>query len=62
MPDPAIIGVGTGAGDRPGEAAIVVFADQARSHRPIPATFGRVKTKVKNVERFHAFYGVVYDK
>ena len=55
MADPAIIGVGVGAGDMPGEAAIVVFADQARSHRPIPTTLDGVKTKVKTVERFHAF-------
>jgi len=56
MADPAIIGVGVGAGDSPGEAAIIVFADQAKSHRPIPATLDGVKTKVKSVERFHAFY------
>jgi hypothetical protein len=55
MADPAIIGVGVGAGDRPGEAAIIVFADQAKSHRPIPKTLDGVRTKVKNVEAFHAF-------
>ena len=55
MADPAIIGVGVGAGDAPGEAAIIVFADQAKSHMPIPATLDGVRTKVKNVERFHAF-------
>src|SRR5439155_15600929 len=55
MSDPAIIGVGVGAGDSPGEAAISVFGDQAKSHRPIPVTSDGVKTKVKNVERFHAF-------
>jgi hypothetical protein len=55
MADPAIMGVGVGTGDKPGEAAIIVFTDQATSHRPIPATFDGVKIKVKNVERFHAF-------
>ena len=55
MADPAIIGVGVGAGDAPGEAAIIVFADQAKSRMPIPATLDGVRTKVKNVERFHAF-------
>ena len=55
MADPGILGVGVGAGDAPGEAAIIVFADQAKSHRPIPATLDGVKTKVKNVERFRAF-------
>src|SRR5439155_11296918 len=55
MADPAIIGVGVGAGERPGEAAIIVFADQTKSHQLIPATLDGVKTKVKNVERFHAF-------
>ena len=55
MADPAIIGVGVGAGDRPGEAAIIVFADQTKSHRLIPATLDGVKTIVKNVEPFHAF-------
>jgi hypothetical protein len=55
MADPAIIGVGVGAGDRPGEAAIIVFADQTKSHRLIPKTLDGVETKVKNVEPFHAF-------
>ena len=55
MADPAIIGVGVGAGDASGEAAIIVFADQAKSHRPVPATLDGVKTKVRRVEPFHAF-------
>jgi hypothetical protein len=58
MADPAILGVGVGAGDNPGEAAIIVFADQAKSHRPIPASLDGVKVKVKMVERFHAFDAV----
>jgi len=55
MADPAIIGVGVGAGDTPGEAAIIVFADETKSHRPVPATLDGVKTKVRKVEPFHAF-------
>ena len=55
MTDPAIIGVGVGTGEAPGEASIIVFADETKSHRPIPPTLDGVKTKVKNVERFHAF-------
>ena len=55
MADPAIIGVGVGAGDSPGEAVIIVFADQTKSHRLIPKTLDGVETKVKNVEPFHAF-------
>jgi hypothetical protein len=54
MADPAIIGVGVGAGDAPGEAAIIVFADQTRSHRPIPSVLEGITIKVKSVERFHA--------
>ncbi len=55
MTDPAIIGVGVAAGDTPGEAAIIVFADQTKSHRAVPATLDGVKTKVRTVEPFHAF-------
>jgi hypothetical protein len=55
MADPAIIGVGVGAGDTPGEAAIIVFADQTKSHGPIPAILDGVKTKVRKVEPFRAF-------
>jgi hypothetical protein len=55
MADPAIIGVGVGASDRPGEAVIIVFTDQTKSHRPIPATLDGIETKVKSVEPFRAF-------
>jgi hypothetical protein len=55
MADPAIIGVGVAAGDSPGEAVIIVFADQTKLHGAIPATLDGVKTKVKSVEPFRAF-------
>ena len=55
MADPAIIGVGVGVGDTASEAAIIVFADETKSHLPVPATLDGVKTKVRKVEPFHAF-------
>jgi hypothetical protein len=53
--DPAVIGVGIGAGDNPGEASIVIFLDKEKAHRPIPASLDGIKTKVRNVKRFRAF-------
>ena len=52
--DRAVLGVGIGAADNPGEAAIVIFVEKGKSHAPIPATLDGVKTKVRPVERFHA--------
>jgi hypothetical protein len=52
--DRTVLGVGIGAADNPGEAAIVIFVEKGKSHAPIPATMDGVKTKVRTVERFHA--------
>lgn len=52
--DRAVLGVGIGAADNPGEAAIVIFVEKGKSHAPIPATLDGVKTNVRTVERFHA--------
>jgi hypothetical protein len=52
--DRAVLGVGIGTADNPGEAAIVIFVEKGKSHAPIPATLDGVKTKVRTVERFHA--------
>lgn len=52
--DRAVLGVGIGAADNSGEAAIVIFVEKGKSHAPIPATLDGVKTKVRTVERFHA--------
>lgn len=57
MSDRAVIGVGVGAGDVPGEATIVIFVDKKKAHGPIPALLDGIKTKVRMVERFHAFSG-----
>ena len=54
MSDPAIVGIGVGAGDAPGEAAIVILVDKEKAHRPIPAEMDGVKTKVRLVKHIHA--------
>jgi hypothetical protein len=59
MSDPAVIGVGVGAGDAPGEAAIIVFVDRDMPKPSIPASLDGVKTRVKSVGRFKAFGGPV---
>jgi hypothetical protein len=53
--DPAVIGVGIGAGDAPGEAVVVIFVDKDKAHAPIPATLDGVKTKVRSVKHFRSF-------
>jgi hypothetical protein len=55
MSDPAIVGIGVGAGDAPGEAAIVILVDKEKAHRPIPAEMDGVKTRVRLVNHIHAF-------
>jgi hypothetical protein len=57
MADPAIIGVGVGAGDTPGEAVVVIFVNRDKPHGAIPATLDGVKTKVKLVKQFKAYSG-----
>ncbi len=53
--DPAVLGVGVGAGEKSGEAAIVVFVEQEKSHRPIPASLDGVTVQVKTIGPLRAF-------
>jgi len=55
--DPAVLGVGIGSGDGPGEAAIVVFVERGKQHRPIPEALDGIKTQVKTIGRLRAFNG-----
>lgn len=53
--DPAVLGVGIGAGDAAGEAAIVVFVTREKPHQPIPAGLDGIQVKVKVVGSFKAY-------
>jgi hypothetical protein len=53
--DPAVLGVGVGAGDVPGTAAIVVFVQRGKAHRSIPATLDGVATRVRTIGPIRAF-------
>jgi hypothetical protein len=53
--DPAVLGVGIGAGTTPGSAAIVVFVERGQVHRSIPPTLDGVTTRVRIVGPLHAF-------
>ncbi len=53
--DPAVLGVGIGAGDAAGEAAIVVFVTREKPHQPIPAGLDGIQVKVKVVGPFKAY-------
>ena len=55
--DPAVLGVGVGAGDNPGEAAIIVFVDRGKAHRYIPANLDGVAVKVRTIGPLRAFAG-----
>jgi hypothetical protein len=55
MAEPAVLGVGIGAGDTPGKPEIVVFVEQGKPVPAIPARMDGIKTNVKSVKRFHAF-------
>jgi hypothetical protein len=57
MSIPAVIGVGVGASDTPGEAAIVVFVDKKKTPGAIPFEMDGVRTRVRSVERFRAYTG-----
>jgi hypothetical protein len=57
--DPAVLGVGVGAGDNAGEAAIVVFVERGKLHQPIPASLDGVKTKVITIGPIRAFGGPI---
>jgi hypothetical protein len=53
--DPAVLGVGIGAGDKAGEAAIVVFVEREKARRPIPAILDGVAIQVKTIGPLRAF-------
>ncbi|MBZ5722050.1 MAG: S1 family peptidase [Acidobacteriia bacterium] len=55
MADPAVVGVGVGESDTPGEAAIVLFVDKEKTPGSLPLLLDGVKTKIKLVNRFRAF-------
>jgi hypothetical protein len=56
--DPAVLGVGVGAGDQPGEAAIVVFVERGKAHRPLPTTLDGVPLRIKIIGPIKA-YGIL---
>jgi hypothetical protein len=62
MTDPAVIGVGVGAGDKPGEAAIVVFLERGKPHRPLPAALDGVLVKTRTIGPLQAFAGESCEK
>jgi hypothetical protein len=54
MTDPAIFGVGvTQSRDNPGEAALLVLVDLARTPRSTPAVIGGLRTRYVAMRRFH---------
>ena len=55
--DPAVLGVGIAAGNKPHEAAIVVFVERGKVHRAIPATLDGIATAVRTIGRLRAFSG-----
>jgi hypothetical protein len=52
---PAVIGVGVGAGDKPGKAAIVIFVEKGKKPGAIPAEVDGVKTRIHETKPFHSF-------
>jgi hypothetical protein len=53
--DPAVLGVGLGAGATPAAAVIVVFVERGKTHRPIPPVLDGVATVVKTIGPIRAF-------
>jgi len=47
--DPAVLGVGVGAGESPGEAAIVVFVERGKPHRQFPASLDGVSIAIRTI-------------
>ncbi len=62
MSDDAVLGVGVGASeDDPSEAAIVLYLEQGRSHRPLPAKLDGVRVQVVLTDRIVARVGACGD-
>lgn len=57
MTTSGVIGVGVGAGDTPGKAAIIVLVQKGKEPGPIASKVEGVPTKVREVERFRAYSG-----
>jgi hypothetical protein len=55
MANRSVIGVGVGAGDVPGQAAVIILIEKGKPLPAIPATLDGVPTKVRFTERFRAF-------
>lgn len=55
MANHAVIGVGVGPSDIPGQAAVVILVDKGVSMPAIPAALDEVPTKVRFTERIRAF-------
>jgi hypothetical protein len=53
--DSAVRGVGLGAGESPGEAAIVVFVARGQLHSPIPTILDGVEVRVKAIGPIKAY-------
>jgi hypothetical protein len=53
--DPAVLGVGIGAGEAVGEASIVVFVARGKPHAAIPARLDGVEVRVKTIGPFKAY-------
>ena len=47
--DPAVLGVGVGAGESPGEAAIVVFVERGKPHRQFPPSLDGVSVAIRTI-------------
>lgn len=54
MADEAVLGVGVGADDVTDGAVIVVYVEEGRAHRDIPARIDGVKVKVIRTDKFRA--------
>jgi hypothetical protein len=55
--DPAVLGVGVGAGESPGEAAIVVFVERGKPHRQFPPSLDGVRVAIRTIGPIRAFGG-----
>jgi hypothetical protein len=53
--DPAVLGVGVGAGETPGEAAIVVFVERGKPHKLFPVSLNGVEVRVKTIGPIKAY-------
>lgn len=53
--DPAVLGVGIGAGETPGEAAIVVFIARGKAHAAISASLDGLQVRIKTIGPIKAY-------